>query len=114
MDALPLGKQAGPNRIPNGLYRSMSTFFAPLLAPILRDVVSGKGKLPAHMLEGDITIIYKKKSRLDPRNYRPLTMLNSDYKIYTKILANRLKTVVHEFVSTMQKGFVPDLSLIHI
>ena len=60
MDALPLGKQAGPNRIPNGLYRCMSTFFAPLLAPILRDIVSGKGKLPAHMLEGDITILYKK------------------------------------------------------
>jgi hypothetical protein len=109
MDALPLGKQAGPNRIPNALFRCMSTYFAPLLAPILRDVVSGKGKLPSHMLEGDITILYKKKSRLDPRNYRPLTMLNSDYKIYTKILANRLKTVVHEFVSSMQKGFVPDV-----
>ena len=34
-------------------------------------------------------------------------MLNTDYKIYTKILANRLKTVVHQFVAECQKGFVP-------
>ena len=36
-----------------------------------------------------------------------ITLLNSDYKIYTKILANRMKTVVHEFVSDTEKGFVP-------
>ena len=109
MDHLPLGKQAGPNRVPNAVFRCMSKYFAPKLAKILRDVMSGKCSLPSHMLEGDITILYKKKSRLDPRNYRPLTMLNTDYKVYTKILANRLKTVVHEFVSSMQKGFVPDV-----
>ena len=38
-------------------------------------------------------------------------MLNTDYKIYTKVLAERLKTVVHEFVSPEQKGFVPDVSI---
>ena len=47
--------------------------------------------------------------RTDVRNYRPLTMLNSDYKVYTKVLANRLKTVVHQFVTEAQKGFVPDV-----
>ena len=52
---------------------------------------------------------YKKKDRTDVRNYRPLTMLNSDYKVYTKVLANRLKTVVHQFVTEAQKGFVPDV-----
>ena len=61
------------------------------------------------MLEGDITLLYKKKDRTDVRNYRPLTMLNTDYKVYTKVLANRLKTVVHQFVSEAQKGFVPDV-----
>jgi len=34
-------------------------------------------------------------------------MLNTDYKINTKILANRLKSVVHQFVAECQKGFVP-------
>ena len=29
MDKLPVGKQAGPNRIPMGVYRVLSKFFAP-------------------------------------------------------------------------------------
>jgi hypothetical protein len=33
--------------------------------------------------------------------------LNTDYKILTKILANRLKTVCEATISTPQKGFVP-------
>ena len=90
MDRLPLGKQAGPNRIPNAVYRCMSKYFAPKLAPILRGVMKGAYELPKSMLDGDITVLFKKNTRLDPRNYRPLTMLNTDYKIYTKILANRL------------------------
>ena len=106
MDRLPIGKQAGPNRIPNGVYRVLSRFFAPYLAKVFKEARKVK-RLPSSMLEGDITLLFKKKARDDVRNYRPLTMLNTDYKIYTKILANRLKKVVHQFVAECQKGFVP-------
>ena len=106
MESLPLGKSAGPNRIPNGLYRYLSKLFAQKFVDLMSEVLE-KGQLPDHMLEGEISVLYKKKDRDDPRNYRPITLLNSDYKIYTKILANRMKTVVHEFVSDTQKGFVP-------
>jgi hypothetical protein len=54
-------------------------------------------------------MLYKKGDRCDPRNYRPITLLNTDYKIFTRILASRMKTVVHEFVSECQKGFVPEV-----
>ena len=107
MERLPLRKQAGPNRVPNAVYRCLLTHFAPKLAEVLRDAING-APLPPMMLQGDISLLYKKKDRLDPRNYRPLTMLNTDYKIYTKVLANRLKKVVHHFVLEAQKGFVPD------
>ena len=32
---------------------------------------------------------------------------NTDYKVFTRILAKRMCRVVHEFVSECQKGFVP-------
>ena len=41
------------------------------------------------------------------RNYRPITLLNGDYKILTRILAKRLLNVVSQFVSPEQIGFVP-------
>ena len=52
-------------------------------------------------------MLYKKKDRDEVRNYRPITLLNGGYKIYTRLLAQRMKTVVHLFVSETQKGFVP-------
>ena len=33
MEALPTGKQAGPDRIPNEVYKYLSTVFAPKLGP---------------------------------------------------------------------------------
>jgi hypothetical protein len=52
-------------------------------------------------------MLYKKGDREDPRNYRPITLLNTDDKIFTRILSKRMCTVMHQFVSEFQKGFVP-------
>ena len=59
------------------------------------------------MHEGDIILLYKKKDPKDIRNYRPITLLNTDYKILTKILATKLKRVCEASISHPQKGFVP-------
>lgn len=106
MENLPTGKQAGPNRVPNIVYKTLSKHFAPAFCKVLHEI-DDHDKVPKHFLEGDVIVLYKKKDRKDPRNYRPITLLNSDYKIFTRILAQRLKKVVHEFVSETQKGFTP-------
>ena len=56
---------------------------------------------------GILTLLYKKGEREDIRNWRPLTMLNVDYKIIAKILANRIKPVLPNIIKDDQKGFVP-------
>ena len=60
------------------------------------------------MLQGDISLLYKKNERDEVRNYRPLTMLQTAYKIYTRVLAHRMRKVVHQVVDESQKGFMPD------
>ena len=37
------------------------------------------GGLTGSMKQGDIVLIYKKKDPKEIRNYRPITLLNSDY-----------------------------------
>ena len=107
MENLPLGKQAGPDRIPNGIFKCMATVWAPRLHCLLTEAIA-KGSMPTILLEGEISVMYKKNERNDPRNYRPLTMLQNAYKIYTRVIARRMKNMVHEFVDSCQKGFVPD------
>ena len=41
------------------------------------------------------------------RSYRPITLLNNDYKVLTRILTRRMNEAVVQFVSPQQNGFVP-------
>ena len=80
MEGLPLGKQAGPDRIPNAVFKMLPTFFATKVEKLIAEIVK-KGEMPDYMLRGEISMLYKKDDRDDPRNYRPITLLQNVYKI---------------------------------
>ena len=52
--------------------------------------------------------LFKKKDPTDIRNYRPITLLNTDYKILTKVLAIQLLDHVSQLVHPDQAGFIPN------
>ena len=57
--------------------------------------------------QGIITLLPKKdKDVLLVKNWRPISLLNVDYKILAKILANRIKKVVHYLIGVEQTGFI--------
>ncbi|TFY61694.1 hypothetical protein EVJ58_g4350 [Rhodofomes roseus] len=57
--------------------------------------------------DGWMCPLYKKKDRRDIANYRPITLLNTDYKLYTRILATRLAPVASTIIHNDQAGFLP-------
>ena len=40
------------------------------------------------------------------KNWRPITLFNSTYKIFSGLLANRIKTTLDSIILNDQKGFV--------
>ncbi len=51
------------------------------------------------MTEGIISLIYKGKGeKSDLKNWRPISLLNIDYKILSKILANRVKKTIGQIL----------------
>ena len=55
--------------------------------------------------------IYKKKERDQIKNYRPITLLNTDYKLLTKTLSVQLASHIHTLVHPDQTGFIPRRSI---
>jgi hypothetical protein len=62
--------------------------------------------LSASQYKGVLTLLHKGGEREDLKNWRPLTLLNCDYKIISKLLAERLKNVLTKLIHPDQKGFV--------
>ena len=67
------------------------------------------GEMSITQRQGVITLIPKKDRNVELlKNWRPLAMLNFDYKLLTKCLALRLKTVLHKIIHKDQTGFLKE------
>ena len=66
-----------------------------------------EGALPATMIQGAITLLYKSGEKEDLSNWRSITLLNTSYKILAKALQLRLKPFLAEIISSDQTAFVP-------
>ena len=53
-----------------------------------------------------LTLLYKKGEREDIANWRPISLLNVDYKIITKLFSERLKPLLPQIIHSDQKGYV--------
>ena len=100
------GKAPGLDGLPLEFYLS----FWHVLAPDLLSVLNFSfldGHFPISLRSGVITLLFKKGDRLNPANWRPITLLNVDYKICARALAARLLKVIHHVVSPDQTCGVP-------
>ena len=55
--------------------------------------------------QGIITLIYKKGETANLNNWRPITLLNYDYKIMAAVLANRMQKVISSIIHENQVGY---------
>ncbi|KAG1664827.1 hypothetical protein FOA52_007085 [Chlamydomonas sp. UWO 241] len=76
-----------------------------LLAAVFT-AVGATGGTPPGFLDGVVASIYKAKNAADAANYRPLTMLGSDYRILAKVLATRWTPLLSAVVGPEQTAFL--------
>ena len=66
-----------------------------------------KGLLSITQRRGLITLTLKKNKPTNPlKNWRPITLLNCDYKIATKSIASRIRKVLPRIINNDQTGFL--------
>jgi hypothetical protein len=110
-------KSGGPNKAPgsDGLSRE---FYVRMWNIIREDMFSVMNQMYIHkditrrQQHGRIVNIPKDTGDITPNGYRPITLMNSDYKLLARIMARRLTPVLEEQISSSQYCSVPGKSIL--
>lgn len=106
LSSLKKDKAPGPDGFTVEFFLHFSHFLIPKLHTLLSSF-SSAGSASGSFLEALICLIPKENK--DPRfckNYRPISLVNIDYKIFSKSLATRLEPLLPLLLGKEQSGFV--------
>ena len=101
----------GPNGLTVKFYKTFFTELAPLLVKMIDRAINGEG-LSAELKQSHITLIPKDSG--DPlltKNYRPISLLNIEYKLITKVLANKISPFLDSIVNSDQAAAIKDRNI---
>ena len=88
-------KSPGPDGITAEFYKIVFSVIKHDLRRVLNQFLNGH-KIPAKSKAGLITLVPKVGPVNEIENYRPISLLNTDYKIFTKILKARLDPILEK------------------
>lgn len=106
IDSSKLNKSPGPDGLPNEYYKSFKSTLSPFLLATFQHIIAEKLP-PTEMLHATVITIPKPGKPIDiVANYRPVSLLNCDIKLYSKLLADRINKILPSLVHPDQVGFV--------
>lgn len=99
-------RSPGPDNLTAEFYKNCRNLIIPDLKELL-DYCLQSDKIPDSWKEARQTLLLKTdKNKADPVSYHPISLLNTDYKILTSILAGRLNKLLGIYVMEDQTGFI--------
>ncbi|GBG89986.1 hypothetical protein CBR_g50077 [Chara braunii] len=101
------GKASGPDGLPVEYLMTATRPLLLYLCEAFNRLFSGEEASPATFGQTTIVLLYKKGSVEEIRNWRPISLLSAPYKLYAKVLANRVAAVLPALVHSTQTGFIP-------
>ena len=98
------GTTPGKDGIPIEAIKKDEERLAPILCTLFNEWVQN-GEVPDKLADSLTILLYKKGDVRDITNYRPISLLSSLYKLFTKVMANRMSSVLDEAQTADQAGF---------
>ncbi|MBN3285380.1 YTX2 protein, partial [Polyodon spathula] len=100
------GKAPGIDGLQAEFYKKLWPVIGEDLFRVLQECIR-EGELPLSCRRAVITLLPKKGDLKELKNWRPVSLLCSDYKIFSKALANRLRECIHTVVHKDQSYCIP-------
>ena len=69
-------------------------------------VIFERGQYEKSLNATFISLIPKKSDAAEVKDFRPISLIGTVYKIIAKVLVNRLKEVIRDVISESQNAFV--------
>ena len=98
-------KTPGNDGIPAEFYKKFWTLFSTYMIDSFNETFI-KGELSISQKQAIITLLDKKKDRTLLKNWRPISLLNVDYKILSKTISKRLVNILPDLIHCDQAGYV--------
>lgn len=101
------GSAPGPDGFTAEFYKAFGDSLNPLLHRVFLAVFTMDSALPSAWSEATVTVVPKPvKDRSFGAFYRPISLLNTDYKLFTKILASMHDRLLPFLIHVDHAGFV--------
>lgn len=99
-------KAPGPDGFPGMFYHSFWDIVSPTVSQAATCFQQRDTPIN-HLNKTNITLIPKVLDPDSVNQFRPISLCNNSYKILSKVLANRLKSILPNLISEQQNAFVP-------
>lgn len=97
-------KAPGPDKITNELLKGTLEELVPILTSMFNEILK-KGQIPSQWKTSHIILLFKKGQKEDIGNYRPISLMSNIYKIYSKVILERISKQLDENQPREQAGF---------
>ncbi len=112
INALKDNKSPGNDGLIGEFYKNVSKSLAPFLVAMFEEAFE-KEELPLTLKQGLIKLTVKpQKDEFNMENWRPISLLNNDAKIFALMFAKRLKLGLNGKTDEEQSGLMPGRNII--
>ena len=111
-----LSQKASPQgRVPPKILKEISTVFAVSLSHFFNELIES-ASFPDELKEGEISALFKKGDPCDKKNYRPVTVLSSQSKIFERLMSKQIIKYIElsPYLCGFRKGYSTQHALMRL